>query len=272
MFLWISFPVRYFPTFFWMRTRLPFIRKKHSFLVIFLPHYHLLFYFSDPAILQVCNENLSKAWSFGRIDCQLSEGPSSQYVAGYVNSTCLIPEFLKAPSCPPFFLHSQRLGQGILQSERSKVYQTPVDEFIRRSVVLNGNYTEYSLWRSCYAYFYPKCKGFVDKSACELLATYSIYESARYVFPFAKSCYELAKETASMIHYFHGNIKQLGYYSRDTEQSLKLDLYFYDKDADQPVDSDLFSRYVDRIYHELLLSRHFLYFVCDNTSIMFNIK
>lgn len=71
-----------------------------------------------------------------------------------------------------------------------------------------------------------------------------------------------------MIHYFHGNIKEFeGFYSRDTEQSLKLDLYFYDEDADQPVDSEQFSRYVNRIYSELLVSKHFLYFVCDNTTL-----
>ena len=233
----------------------------------FRPHYHLLLYFSDERILQVCNESLSKIWPFGRVDCQHSSGDASLYVAGYVNSYSYVPQFLKAPAVSPFCVHSQKLGQGLLQNERTKVYQTPFEQFIRRSVVLDGNFTEYSLWRSCYAYYYPKCKGFTNKSARELLASYSIYESARYVFPFAESCFELAKETASMIHYFHGNIKQFeGCYSRDTEQSLKLDLYFYDKDADQPVDSDLFSRYVNRIYSELLVSKHFLYFVCDNTT------
>ena len=101
----------------------------------------------------------SEAWSYGRVDCQLSKGKCSSYVAGYVNSSVLVPKVLTLPTLCPFCVHSQKLGQGFLQGERTKVYSLAPEQFVKRSIVTNGRYKEFDVWRSAYAYFYPKCKG-----------------------------------------------------------------------------------------------------------------
>lgn len=46
----------------------------------------------------------------------------------------------------------------------------------------------------------------------------------------------------------------------------KLCSYFYSSDSDADVESDIFQRWVNRIYIELLISKHFLYYVCDHPT------
>ena len=42
--------------------------------VHFRPHYHLLLFLNSKEALQICSKAVSEAWSFGRIDVQVSEG------------------------------------------------------------------------------------------------------------------------------------------------------------------------------------------------------
>lgn len=54
----------------------------------------------------------------------------------------------------------------------------------------------------------------------------------------------------------------------DQKSLLDLSNYFLDRDAMvRPVESDEFNRWVHRIYVELLVSKHFLYFVCDRITL-----
>lgn len=43
--------------------------------------------------------------------------------------------------------------------------------------------------------------------------------------------------------------------------------YFNDNDSLSDINSEVFSRYVHRIYVELLISKHFLYYVCDKVTL-----
>lgn len=231
--------------------------------VHYRPHFHILFYFSDKAILEVCEQSVLASWPFGRIDVQQSKGSVAQYVAGYVNSACALPKIYLSPAIRPFQVHSTKLGYGILQGERKEVYETSVDDFIQRSLVINGKYKEFSLWRAYYAYYYPKCKGFAVKSSSECINSYRIYDYARCAFPECKSVIELAKSIVSCSWYF-GASKGSFQVDKETE---KVILYFYDSVAlSYGLDSEQIQRYTQRVYTELLLSRHFLYFVCDNTT------
>ena len=171
--------------------------------VHFRPHYHILLFLQSDEVLQVCSTAVSEAWSYGRVDCQISQGKCSSYVAGYVNSSVLVPKVLTLPTLCPFCVHSQKLGQGFLQSERAKVYSLTPEQFIKRSIVINGKYKEFDVWRSAYAYFYPKCKGFADKSSRERAYSYGIYDTARRLFPSAETTFALAKEIVGYIYYFH---------------------------------------------------------------------
>ena len=179
--------------------------------VHFRPHYHILLYFNSETLLQACSEIVLSSWRFGRVDCQLSKGKCSSYVASYVNSSVSVPKVFTLPSTRGFCLHSQKLGQGFLQGEREKVYSLTASEFIQRSVVFNGAYKEFRLWRSCYRYFYPKCKGFSDKSARDLSYSYRIYATAKELFPYCETAAELAREIASCVRLFGPSVKGLTY-------------------------------------------------------------
>lgn len=240
--------------------------------VHFRPHYHILLFLQSDEALQICSEAVSQAWTLGRIDCQVSKGQCSSYVASYVNSSCTLPKVFKISSVCPFCVHSQKLGQGFLNCQREKIYSLTPEGFIKRSVVLNGKYKEFDIWRSCYSYYFPRCKGFASKSSRERAYSYSIYDVARRLFPSSETVLSLAKEIATYIYYFH-NTKEtyfLDIYGAVSEQSdlYHLSEYFFDSDVlNYSVDSDEFNRYAHRIYTELLVSKHFLYFVCARNTL-----
>ena len=235
--------------------------------VHFRPHYHILFYFSDKALLQACEQIVRESWEFGRIDCQLSEGKCSSYVAGYVNSSFLVPEVFKARALAPFCVHSQRLGCRFLKSELKKVYETSVEDFIRKSCVINGKYTEFNVWRSYYAYFFPKCKGFANKSSRLRLESYRVYDYARDAFPEAENLLDLARTVAQFCCEFHGHFSDFTFTAHCTDQRyVFLDNYFYDSSV--KIDTIEYDRYVHRIYTDLSVSRHFLYTICDHHTVV----
>lgn len=240
--------------------------------VHFRPHYHLLLFFNSEELLQACSEIVLSSWRFGRVDCQISRGQCSSYVASYINSTVLVPKVFTLPSTRSFCLHSQKLGQGFLQGARETVYETSARDFIQKSLVVNGSYKEFRLWRSCYRYFYPKCKGFATKSARELSYSYRLYDTAREAFPACETAMELAREIAATIRYFGCSVSSVlseYEFAGCTELSKTDDLltYFYDPEVSSySVDSDLFQKWVNRIYIELLISKHFLYYVCDHPT------
>ena len=200
------------------------------------------------------------AWSYGRVDCQLSKGKCSSYVAGYVNSSVLVPKVLTLPTLCPFCVHSQKLGQGFLQSERAKVYSLTPEQFIKRSIVINGKYKEFDVWRSSYAYLFPKCKGFAGKSSRERAYSYGIYDTARRLFPSAETTFALAKEIVGYIYYFHNKKDTycLDIFGEVSDQSdlYHLAQYFFEPEiVNYSLDSIEMCRYVHRIYTELLLSK-----------------
>lgn len=232
--------------------------------VHYRPHFHILLFFSDPAILEISQQAVFESWPFGRCDVQLSKGSVSNYVAGYVNSYCALPQIYKQDALRPFNVHSQRLGFSVLQKPRKEIYESSVDDFIYTGITLNGKYREFSVPRSFYAYYYPKCKGFATSNASQRLESYRIYDTSRKAFPGCESAIELAKTIASC-NYFFPKDKETFLFDTLTYSVCK---YFYDYDSLQcDIDSKSFQLYVQRIYIELLRSRHFLYFVCDNLSV-----
>ena len=152
--------------------------------VHFRPHYHLLLFLNSKEVLQICSDAVSEAWAFGRIDVQVSEGKCSSYVASYVNSSVYLPEVLKMRSVCPFCLHSQRLGQGFLQGQRSKVYALTAHDFIKRSLVLNGKYKEFDVWRSAYSTSTPNVEDMlINLHTNVLIATESMIRRGIYSRP-----------------------------------------------------------------------------------------
>ena len=224
----------------------------------FRPHYHILLWFDDPAILQVCQQVVLASWPFGRVDVQLATGTCSSYVAGYVNSSVSLPEFFKAPAIKPFCVHSCRLGYSILSVEREKVYKMSADDFIKRSLLVNGKYREVSLSRAFYSFYFPRCKGFANKSRLSRIESYRIYFAAKQAFGDTGSCLALAKEIALTCYYFPPQLDKVPF----DALMRKVLYYFHDATVHSEPGTPEFDRYVQRIYVELLVSKHFINFCC----------
>lgn len=222
----------------------------------FRPHYHILLFFNDDALLQVCESCVLASWPFGRVDVQTVVSTAATYVAGYVNSNIALPQVFKAPAVCPFCVHSQRLGKGVLDREREKVYQQTPDEFIKRSFVSNGKYREVTLPGSFQAFYFPKCKGYSAKSKSARIQSYRIYDTAKRAFPESSSCLGLAKEIALCNYYFPSRVSS----PFDIETRKVLD--YFNEPAPENVESLEFSKYINRIYTELLVSQHFISFCC----------
>ena len=72
--------------------------------VHFRPHYHILLFLQSDEALQVCSENLSQAWSFGRVDCQIKVSVHHTLRAMLI-AVALYPKFLNlVPSVRSTFI------------------------------------------------------------------------------------------------------------------------------------------------------------------------
>lgn len=227
--------------------------------VHFRPHYHLLLFFSNQETLQILEQSVLQSWPFGRCDVQLSKGKTSSYVAGYVNSTVSLPEILKNDAVRPFVVHSQKLGCRFRESEREKVYSISPREVVKRSLIIDGKYKEFIMPVSYSSYFFPKCKGYAIRTKRERAYAYGLYYAAQREIPIFTSCFDLAKQVAELSYLF-GKTKAI--IPKDVSL-IELLQYFYDPMVDYQNKKE-YSRYIHRIYIELLVSKHFLLFVCDH--------
>ena len=234
----------------------------------FRPHYHLALYFDDEKIYERAYQIVLKTWKYGRIDVQKSKGKSNNYIASYVNSDSYLPEILANPETKPFALHSQFLGQKILQLTRTKAYSCSASDFIRNGLNINGKYVEFSLWRSCYSLFFPKCKGFALSSDGELYYAYTIYELASKRYPACSSTYEIAKKIYEHIAFVNDRCSLHKFVYDDVSSRF---FNFFSPFVTNPLCSDekVISRQVQNIYTSLLLSKHFLTFVCNNSVLYY---
>lgn len=264
--------------------------------VHFRPHYHFLLFFdalefaqasshrlgefpdwtwydsenkaSASDLLSVVEYCIRSSWKFGRVDAQYSQGDAAQYVSAYVSGTGTLPKVYQVSSTRPFSIHSRFLGQGFLAHESQKVYETPVRDFIERSVELNGTNKEFNLWRSCYSVFYPKCKGFACKSSSERLYTYKLYDTARRLYPYCKTILEIAREIVMHLTiYVYGtkhSLTDLDYSNQRLLRYFRDSLNLRQNVLEYGVDDKTLDKCVYLVYSELLLSRHFLTFCCVN--------
>lgn len=262
--------------------------------VHFRPHFHFLLFFDSDTFTEKTEHKLSefpdwtwydpdgkclptdslsvleycirKAWRFGRIDSQYSQGDAARYVASYVSGAGTLPKVYQVASTRPFSCHSRFLGQGFLASESKKVYATSVRDFIKRSVPLNGVNKEFDLWRSCYLVFYPKCKGFTRKSSSERLYSYKLFDTCQRLFPYAKSILEVAREIVMhLTFYVYGkqhSLTELDSANRCLLTYFRDSLNVRDIYLENGLDTIKLDRMVYNVYSELLVSRHFLEFCC----------
>lgn len=219
------------------------------------PHFHLLLWFDQNETLWNIHEAISKSWTYGRIDASLSNGRCASYVASYVNSSCYLPKVLKMDFSRPFANHSYFLGEQYLQKSKKEVYEDSFENFIHRGCQIGSSYTDVSVWRSLKTIFFPKCKGYAQKSDMERYYSYRLYGTASNATG-ENSPYRQAKVIASYIkekgfdHHDLNIDKMLKYFFT----SLKIKLL----ELHTALDYDWLLR---SIYMELRLSNHFMMFV-----------
>lgn len=223
--------------------------------VHFRPHFHLLLWFDEEKTLWRIYEAIRKSWSYGRIDASLSNGRCSSYVASYVNSSCNLPQILKMDFSRPFANHSYFLGEQYLQKSKQEVYENSFADFIHRGCEIGSSYTDVSVWRSLKTMFFPKCKGYSQKSDDERYYSYRLYGTAS----------NTTGEATPMrqARYIADYIKKFGFSNEDLNMDKML-RYFYKSlkikllELHSALDYDWLVR---SIYMELRLSNHFLMFV-----------
>ena len=232
--------------------------------VHFRPHYHVILWFDDDKLKQIIREIIHKSWPFGRIDCQTSLGKCSDYVAKYLNCSVSLPDVFKCKQVRPFSIHSAHLGEKVFEKTREEIYQGEFDDIIKRRIPYISADSDIFLWRSLKTYYFPKCKGYAEKSERERIYSYSTYVKVyRWT---GETC--VAEQTRFLVFHILARFYKLDiaddiYYVDDTlldyfEKSSMFDPYTFEKKS--------FNEHIEdvarRIYMELRLSKHFHRFVC----------
>lgn len=226
------------------------------------PHYHLLCTTDSVKVAKIMGEAVSACWSFGRCSAELPKKDPSQYLTGYINSFSALPEVFKERSLCPFSLHSQFLGQKFLFGERQKVYETSFEDFISRSVPLSGHLAEFNLWRQAYSLYFPKCKGFDDKTSSQRDYAYRVLLEAKKYYSECTNTIAIARRIAEDI------VLWCGCSTVENPKHRNLLNYFYDSEyVNDNLNDEIYERYVNSIYTQLLVSKRFLTFCCNHQTI-----
>lgn len=222
--------------------------------VHFRPHFHLMLWFTSEQTYEAIQENLCKAWPFGRVDSQESKGQCSSYVAGYVNGFGNLPRVFTNRKTKPFQVHSRFLGEKFLRQSKEEIYKSPVKRFVQQCTNLDGLNTEFTIWRSLKTAYFPRCPRYATLSHAQRLQSYLTFAAAsevcRETTPFRQ-----AKEIVDNV--INGEYDP---YNLVYHYFIKLyDLCSY-------VGRTKYERQVRQVYMELRTSEHFINFVCDGIT------
>ena len=249
----------------------------------FRPHYHFIFYFDSAKTLQAFAKCLRASWTFGRVDSSLSRSKVSSYVSGYLNSRVSLPRLFTLPSFRPFSSHSVRFAQGFLQGQKEKIYENGPEYFARLSVPVGANVVEFMPWRSLASRYFPKCRNYNSLSLSELYTAYTILSRARSDFGSQWSLTQLSELIVNShilnttTRFFLGMSPLVSLYSlnefKDDEQFVYKDMsgsfYFRSERSELVKLAAAYINFEDyrpdaqSVYRDLLLSKHFIEFVCD---------
>lgn len=212
----------------------------------FRPHYHLLFFFDKEETLQVFQEALRKSWRFGRVDASLSRRECSSYVAGYVNSTCTLPEIYSSRAFKPFALHSKFFALGFFKSKRKEIYENEPSKFIQQSRELFGHVVDFMPWRSLTSYFFPRCPQYALRNDNQRWYSYNIIQRAWI---------------------FYGKLSPCALTNSILQHLEKNEITEYFEVNKTSVTSDNYDTLFNRVYNELNISYHFITFCSDSMDV-----
>ena len=236
----------------------------------FRAHLHGMLFADDDETSKVLPKIVRACWPYGRVDISISRGKCSSYVAQYLNSTYFIPPFYSNGAARPFTLHSIYFAKGFYKSQKEKIYETPVDDFVRLGRVLGGKYVEFMPWRSLACTFFPRCRNYARKDYDQLYQSYTILRKVRIAF--GRSCSFLTlSQIAQKIIYISCSLlcnhtdKYLSAGLRDVSQYF-INEYGFNEFTRSKLNADDYVRLVNKISCDLRISRHFLTFVCDRDT------
>lgn len=233
----------------------------------FRPHLHGVFSFNEESTYKYFEKCLKEAWAFkttkknihkkepfGRVDCSLSRGNCTSYVASYVNSTCTLPRLYQNLPLRPFSSHSCYFAESIYKSEKKEIYQTSPADIIQQGFESNGRYVETTPFSSYIFRYFPRCRDYDGKSYVQLYSSYTIYERCRLYYKENKVS-RLARAIFLDLHLTSTFLDPIKEYFYEIFKSPELRKSYKDV--------DLGNKIIKRIENELYLSKHFLNFVCD---------
>ena len=241
--------------------------------VHYRPHFHVIFFFQSRQLAEDFGKILRKVWKYGYFDYSLSEGSCAQYTTSYVNSYLCVPSLLKAAEIRPFSAHSFYLGMGHFENRRKEIYEIPFRDVVKQVLPIGGNVNEIRMSATFFRYFFPKCKGFVNKSNQELYDSYLLYlyaekdlgdmspmDMAKYIadlirdgsaFGVSPTSSPLAKVVSYFLNSYDGSKLYFLFNSDDTEEQKK---------------------YITRIYSELRISKHFIKYCCSDIHFGYQVR
>ena len=232
----------------------------------FRPHYHVILWFESDRLFSIIRQMLYKSWPFGRIDCQKSQGKCADYVAKYLTGVVSLPHVFKGKQVRPFAIHSSHLGEKVLEMPREEIYQAPFESVIKRSIPQLSTNSDVVLWRSLKTYYFPKCKGYSEKSQHERLYAYTLYvKNYRWTKETSVAAQARVIISCMIMRHYHHDLGDLMYNYDDKLMDYYVRSSMFDPSCYENKHC-LFEEHINdvyrRIYMEIRLSKHFHTFVC----------
>lgn len=132
------------------------------------PHWHLLLFFNSDELASVIQQLVSKSWSYGHTNCELSRGGSAAYVASYVNSNVCLPSlYLQHKEIRTRSLHSKGYGNNHVFPTQASIHELDNMSSILlngESISLNGKVKQIYPSRSYKHTVFPRFTNLVCKS------------------------------------------------------------------------------------------------------------
>lgn len=233
--------------------------------VHYRPHLHLLLWFSSDKTYKIIRQAVHSCWSYGRVDVETSLGKSADYVAKYVNGSCSLPRILQQKETKPFALHSNHLGEMVLQKSREEIYRSSAQDIIQRSVSISDKVSDIRLWRSLTFAYFPRCKGYSLRTESERLQAYRTFHECMEIYD-TSVLTEQADNILSDILYRSNEAEYFGFNPFNGSKDRILS-YFQNSCKINPQDlytRESYEKYFRKVYMELRLSRHFIDFCCNS--------
>lgn len=142
----------------------------------FRPHFHILFFFNDSSFYKILSQLIPKIWKYGSVNCKVSNGQSSSYVASYVASNVCIPSILKSSQIRPRSLHSIHFGYKLFETCKTQITQNVSNFSNEVCFQSNGKDKSISFTNSYINSIYPKQVGFSRFPPRLLYRLYTCYE------------------------------------------------------------------------------------------------